>query len=66
MPDGTLGYLMSKTPARSPLSTKPAKILDLRPSKGLATGLKRIGGRGGVTRLGQAGRRGKPIIMHKY
>lgn len=59
-------------PMRTPIF-KPqksgTKILDLRPSKSLATGLKRVGGRKGFSRLGQRqGVRphGKAIIMHKY
>lgn len=59
-------YAMGKSPARAPIATKPAKLMDLEPSKGLATGLKRIGGRGGTTRLGIAGRRGRPIVTHRF
>ena len=53
--------------------SSPAKIMDLRPSKSLATGLKRTGGRGGFTRLGRQTREnigkakhGRPIISHRY
>lgn len=53
--------------------TSPAKIMDFRPSKGLATGLKRVGGRNGITRLGRENRQnlgkakhGRPIISHRY
>jgi len=55
-----------------PTATQP-KIMDFRASQGLAQGLKRVGGRGGVSRLGRTARenmgkarRGKPIILHKY
>lgn len=51
--------------ARSAINLKPG-IMDLRPSKSLATGLKRVGGRSGTSRLGNFSRRGKPIVEHKY
>lgn len=51
--------------ARSAINLKPG-IMDLRPSKSLATGLKRVGGRAGTSRLGNFSRRGKPIMEHKY
>ena len=48
-------------------------IIDLRPSHGLASGLKRSGGRNGFTRLGRSTRenlgklrKGAPVIAHKY
>jgi hypothetical protein len=53
--------------------SSPVKIMDLRPSKGLATGLKRIGGRSGISRLGRETREnigkakhGRPIISHRF
>lgn len=61
-----LSEKIGKAQPRAPMSAKPSKILDLQPSHGLATGLKRIGGRSGMSRLGKMGRRGKPLIMHKY
>lgn len=64
-----------EAPVKSPMSAfgkpkgsagmKPPKIL-ATPSKGLASGLKRIGGRSGVSRLGGDARRGRPMISHKY
>lgn len=64
-----------EAPVKSPMSafgkpkgrvgTKPPKILTT-PSKGLASGLKRIGGRSGISRLGGEARRGRPEISHKY
>ncbi len=53
---------------KSPISPKP-NVMDFRPSKGLASGLKRIGGRNGIARLGRspiAQRHGKIRISHKY
>lgn len=41
------------------------QIMDFRPSKSLAQGLKRIGGRGGTSRIGQSGRRGRPSISKR-
>lgn len=54
---------------RSPITPKVGKVMDFRPSQGLASGLKRIGGRNGISRLGRS-----PIkldrvankISHKY
>ncbi len=55
--------------SRSAISPKqPKGIMDFRPSKALASGLKRIGGRSGITRLGRVNsneRKGKPTIFHK-
>lgn len=56
-------------PNKSPIFPKPGKIMDLAPSKGLATGLSRISGRRGTTRLGRdviAARRGRAIVSHRY
>ncbi len=46
---------------------KGSKMMDLRPSKGLVTGLKRVGGRSGTTRLGthHPGSAGRTILK-KY
>lgn len=68
-----------KAPQTTPQSRQagsgraPKAIMDFRPSQGLASGLKRIGGRGGTTRLGKTerktigkARRGEPIVLHKY
>jgi len=56
-----------------PTSKSKPNIMDLRPSQGLATGLKRIGGRGGISRLGRTNREnigkakhGRPIVSHRY
>lgn len=55
---------------KSPIASKsPVKIMDFRPSSGLAAGLKRVGGRSGTSRLGRS-----PIkldrmaskVSHKY
>jgi hypothetical protein len=43
-----------------------SKIMDLRPSHGLAAGLKRTGGRKGIARLGNYAKHGRPLISHKY
>ena len=40
-------------------------IMDFRPSKSLAQGIKRVGGRGGTSRLGQSGRRGRAPISKR-
>ena len=40
-------------------------IMDFRPSKSLAQGIKRVGGRGGTSRLGQSGRRGRVPISKR-
>lgn len=66
-------FLIGTTAGRAPISPKPGKIMDLSPSHGLATGLKRVGGRKGTTRLGRTNRtmlsnvrRGRPVIAHKF
>lgn len=47
--------------------SKTSRIMDFRPSQGLTSGLKRIGGRGkAVSRLGNFARKGKVMIEHKY
>lgn len=55
---------------KSPISSKVGKVMDFRPSQGLASGLKRIGGRNGISRLGRspikAAQHGKIRISHKY
>lgn len=43
-----------------------SSIMDFRPSKSLAQGVKRIGGRGGVMRIGQSGRRGRIPISKRF
>jgi len=47
-----------------------SRVMDFRPSQGLASGLKRIGGRSGTSRLGKMptpeGKHGKLRISHKY
>ena len=56
------------------ISPNPSSnIMDLRPSHGLAAGLKRVGGRGGISRLGRSGREaaagarhGRPIVSHRF
>ena len=52
----------SKSPGKS--------VMDFRPSQGLASGLKRVGGRNGIARLGKitsdAQKHGKIRISHKY
>lgn len=40
-----------KAPASDRLSKRPT-VMDFRPSKSLAAGVKRIGGRSGISRLG--------------
>lgn len=47
--------------------SKNANIMDFRPSKSLASGLKRVGGRSGITRLGRRhpGSAGRTILK-KY
>lgn len=59
--------------AVSGVEKPPKATLDTRPSKGLASGLKRIGGRKGTLRLGRENRagisatkRGRPFVSHKY
>jgi hypothetical protein len=66
-------YLLGRSPTRTPISPKPAKIMGLEPSHSLAAGLKRIGGRRGTTRLGRANREmlgkarhGRPVIAHRF
>lgn len=63
-------FALPKSPIRQ---AKPKSIVDLKPSHGLAAGYKRIGGRGGFTRLGNRTRRGlgearhgRPIVSHRY
>lgn len=52
---------------KTPVAPKVGKIMDLTPSKGLATGLKRTGGRRGITRLSNnTPKRGRLMILHKY
>lgn len=58
---------------KSPVSPLRPRIMEIGPSKGLAAGYKRIGGRGGFTRLGNRTRRelgearhGRPIVSHRY
>lgn len=56
---------------KSPINFKLGagkKVMDFRPSQGLASGLKRIGGRSGISRLGRSPIRtgGKALISHKY
>lgn len=64
------GKLPSPTSAKS-TSTK-SSIIDLRGTSSLAAGLKRIGGRGGTSRLGNfhtrsgSPRRGKVMTEHKF
>jgi len=54
-------------PAHSAINIKSPRIMDFRPSQGLATGMKRIGGRNSsVSRLGALIKRGRPINQHKY
>lgn len=61
-----------KNPLQSPVNASRGagkRLFDTRPSNGLAAGLKRIGGRGGVTRLGRSpitARHGAAKILHKY
>lgn len=43
-----------------------SSIMDFRPSKSLAQGIKRIGGRGGMARIGQSGRRGRIPISKRF
>ena len=54
-----------------PKSPKGGKgVMDFRSSPGLASGLKRVGGRNGIARLGKmtsdANKHGKIKISHKY
>ena len=59
---------------KSPINFKTgagSRVMDFRPSQGLAAGLKRVGGRGGTARLGKSpvsteNRHGKLRISHKY
>lgn len=60
--------------SKSPINFKTgagSRVMDFRPSQGLAAGLKRIGGRGGVSRLGKSpisteSKHGRLRISHKY
>lgn len=59
---------------RSPISFKTgagSRVMDFRPSSGLAAGLKRVGGRSGTSRLGKSpisteSKHGRIKISHKY
>ncbi|HXI51335.1 MAG TPA: hypothetical protein VNH84_07515 [Candidatus Saccharimonadales bacterium] len=56
---------------KTPISPKASKsVMDFRPSQGLASGLKRIGGRNGISRLGRATadaqKHGRIRISHRY
>ena len=52
------------------INFKQPRVMDFRPSQGLASGLKRVGGRNGISRLGRATadaqKHGKIRISHKY
>jgi hypothetical protein len=52
-------------PAAMDSGLKAPKTMDfgVGPAKTLTAGLKRIGGRGGISRLG---RKGRPFVSHKY
>lgn len=58
---------------RAAVAVKQPSIMDLRPSKGLAAGLKRTGGRGGISRLSRGerktisgARKGRPVVLHNF
>jgi hypothetical protein len=48
------------------LKSGKSAIMDFRPSKSLVQGIRRIGGRSGVSRIGQSSRRGRPVISKRY
>lgn len=56
----------------SPINFKTgagSRVMDFRPSQGLASGLKRIGGRSGTSRLGRSPimqKHGQLKMSHKY
>ena len=56
---------VGRAPAATPSDLKAPKPMDFGagPAKSLTAGLKRIGGRGGISRLG---RKGRPFVSHKY
>jgi hypothetical protein len=71
------GFQPAFQPVQTPVQTATKAprgagkgIFDIRPSAGLASGLKRIGGRSGITRLGRStpvgDRHGKIRISHRY
>lgn len=66
---GTRAPINFKVGGSSPRGGKG--VMDFRPSSGLASGLKRVGGRNGISRLGKSpisteGKHGKLRISHKY
>lgn len=59
--------------SKSPVNFKQPRVMDFRSAPGLAAGIKRVGGRGGTSRLGKSpvispseSRHGKLRISHKY
>lgn len=63
--------LKSPIGAAGGISKSPPSVMDFRSSPGLASGIKRIGGRGGTSRLGKSpvaaeSKHGRLRISHKY
>jgi len=57
--------------SRSPINFKQPRVMDFRTAPSLAAGIKRVGGRGGVSRLGKSpisteSKHGRLRISHKY
>lgn len=61
----------TRSPINFKVGGKSPKVMDFRTAPGLAAGIKRVGGRSGISRLGKSpisteAKHGRLRISHKY